>query len=514
MEETTNRKNIIRMIGTDHSLASADVRSAFSLPADVKEAAIALARAKLGASGVVLLATCNRTELWASFDGVEAPARSIVGMGAPNPDDPMLQVMCEMHMVDPAEYAQYFVCRSGDKAVSHLFRVACGLRSAIVAEDQIVSQVKQAIAYSREIGVADSVLEVLFRQAVTAAKQVKSGVRFTRAYATAVDQAIELIGENGLDLRDTTCMVIGNGEYGRLAASSLVERGANVLVTVRQYTHGTVTVPKGCTGVPYADRYEHLKQCQVVMSATTSPHYTLDYDLFVEAHEPGCELMLFDLAIPCDIDPEIAKVPGCCRQDIDSFSTQVGTENKKAIADAQRMLEAGSDEFWDWMARREVMSHTKVPSTIFFPLFVDLGEKRAVFIGGGTIALRRVRTLYPFVGELVVYAPDFSPELEQFADNGVIDLVRATYEPSMLDDADIVFACTNDMQVNDEVWAECKRRGIMVNVCSDRNKCDFYFPGIAQSGNMVVGVSAGGKDHRRVRQLKARIERLLEEEDV
>ena len=514
MDEITNRKNIIRMIGTDHSLASADVRSAFSLPKEVKEAVVSLARAKLGASGVVLLATCNRTELWASFDDVEAPARSIVGMGAPNPDDPMLQVMCEMHMVDPEEYAQYFVCRSGDKAVSHLFRVACGLRSAIVAEDQIVSQVKQAIAYSREIGVADSVLEVLFRQAVTAAKQVKSGVRFTRAYATAVDQAIELIGESGLDLKGATCMVIGNGEYGRLAATTLAERGAEVLVTVRQYTHGAVTVPQGCTGVPYADRYEYIDRCRVIMSATTSPHYTLERESFVECHEPGCELFLFDLAIPCDIDPEIGKLPGCHLRDIDSFSTQVGLENTQAIAAAQKLLDSGMEEFWDWMSRRQAHKSARPPFGAMFPLFFDISDKHAVFVGGGTIALRRVRTLLPFVGDITVYAPEFTPELERFALDGAITLVRKKYEPEVLEGADLVFACTNDRDLNEEICDECKRRHILVNVCSDRFKCDFHFPGVVMSENMVVGVSAGGKDHRRVKQLRARIERLMEEEDV
>ena len=88
------------------------------------------------------------------------------------------------------------------------------------------------------------------------------------------------------------------------------------------------------------------------------------------------------------------------------------------------------------------------------------------------------------------------------------------YDPSVLDGADIAFICTNSNEVNDEVWAECKRRNILVNVCSDRFKCDFYFPGVVQSEGMVVGVSAGGKDHRRVRQLSARIRRLLEEEDL
>ena len=521
MEDKQAREQVVCMVGTDHGLAPAEVRSAFSLPAEVREAVVSLAWAKLGATGVVLLATCNRTELWASFDGVPAPERHVDEHGVPQPDDPLVRMICEMHMLDPREYARYFRCRTGEGAVSHLFHVACGLRSAIMAEDQIVSQVKQAIAYAREIGVADSVLEVLFRQAVTAAKQVKSGVRFTRAYTTAVDQAVALLGEEGVNLDGATCMVVGNGEYGRLAAMTLVEHGANVLVTVRQYTHGTVSIPDGCTGVPYADRYDYVPRCRVVMSATTSPHYTIERDKLQQALDANAEgrdassaIHFIDLAIPHDIDPEVAGVAGCSLRDIDSFATQIGTENAAAIEAAQRLLAAGTDEFWDWMRRRDDHAGVRPPAASLFPLFVDLSEKHAVFVGGGTIALRRIRTLLPFVGDLAVYAPDFSPELERFAADGALTLVRKPYDPSVLDGADIVFACTNSSELNDEVWAECKRRGLLVNVCSDRYKCDFFFPGVVQHDNVVVGVSAGGKDHRRVRQLRTRIERLMCEEDV
>ena len=170
------------------------------------------------------------------------------------------------------------------------------------------------------------------------------------------------------------------------------------------------------------------------------------------------------------------------------------------------------DDFWDWVHRRETMAHERPPAAALFPLFFDISDKHAVFVGGGTIALRRVRTLLPFVGDITVYAPDFSPELERFAIDGAVELVRKPYDPSVLDGADMVFACTNNRELNDEVWGECKRRGILVNVCSDRFKCDFHFPGVAVHENMVVGVSAGGKDHRAVRQLRSRIEQLMEED--
>ena len=517
MDDATSRDNLICMVGTDHGLAPADVRSAFTLPEDVRAAELESIKGAIGATGIVVLATCNRTELWASFDGVEPPARSIGENGVPRADDPMVAALCAAHRLDPADYAHYFVCRAGNDAVGHLFQVACGLRSAIVAEDQIVSQVKQALANARELGVADSCLEVLFRQAVTAAKQVKSGVRFTRAYTTAVDQAIARLEEDDVDLAQSTCMVIGNGAYGRLAASTLAQKGARVMVTVRQYTHGAVRVPSGCEGVPYANRYGYVPGCDVIMSATTSPHYTLVREQFEQAlavREDKRPLHIFDLAIPRDVDPAIAEIGACVVHDIDEFVTEIGQENAKAIEAAQKLLDSGINDFWDWVRRRDVAAHVKPPTSSFFPLFVDWSEKKAVFVGGGTIALRRIRTLLPFVGDIVVYAPDFTPEIERFAADGAVTLVHTEFEPSVLDDADIVFACTNSAEINDEVWAECKRRGVLVNVCSDRFKCDFHFPGIVQRDNVVVGVNAGGKDHRRVKQLRARIDRLMDEEDV
>ena len=504
---------LICMVGTDHVLAPADVRSNFVIPAEKKTDAIQRIRDTLGASGVALVATCNRTELWASFDSTPAPERSVLDSGEPRSDDPLLQALCHAHCLDPVDYARYFRARDDEEAVEHLFHMSCGLRSAIMAEDQVISQVKQTIAFSREHRLADSCLEVLFREAVTAAKNVKSTVRFTRAYGTAVDAAIDKLKQAGFDLSQTTCMVIGNGEYGRLAASTLAQHDADVRVTVRQYTHGYVAIPAGCTPIPYADRYEHLSDCDVVMSATTSPHYTLSAHEF-DMHRNKDGMIVFDLAIPHDVDPAIGNLAGCQVFDIDQFSTNAGIENAQAVEQARIILDNGAHAFWDWVVRRNSPEANQSSGTAFFPLFVDLSSRRAVFVGGGTIALRRVRTLLPFVGDLTVVAPEVSPEIAQLADDGALTWIGKRYYPGCLDGADIVFACTNDSALNDEIWQVAHDNNQLANVCSDRSKCDFYFPGVAQYDNVVVGISAGGKNHRQVRQLRQRIERLLEEEDI
>lgn len=112
-------------------------------------------------------------------------------------------------------------------------------------EDQILTQIKNALALSRENETTDSVLEVLFRRAVTAAKRVKTEVAFSRANGTAMDQAIYMLRHQGFLFDQAVCMVVGNGEMGKLAAQSLQQTGADVTVTIRQYRSGVVEIPQG-----------------------------------------------------------------------------------------------------------------------------------------------------------------------------------------------------------------------------------------------------------------------------
>ena len=101
-------------------------------------------------------------------------------------------------------------------------------------------------------------------------------------------------------------MVIGNGEMGKMAAQTLREAGADVTVTIRQYRSGVVSIPVGCSRINYGERMDYLPECDLVVSATASPNYTLTEELFedVRVERP---MILIDLAVPRDIDPEIRK---------------------------------------------------------------------------------------------------------------------------------------------------------------------------------------------------------------
>jgi len=146
-----------------------------------------------------------------------------------------------------------------------------------------------------------------------------------------------------------------------------------------------------------------------------------------------------------------------------------------------------------------------------FPLFFDLSDKSALVVGGGRIAARRIQTLLPFVGRMTVVAPASVPEVRALADEGKLTLRERAFEPADLDGAFLVLCAANDEAVDESVWRLCRERGLLVNIASDKDKCDFYFPGIARKENVVVGVTAGGKDHRQAREVTEKIRKMLEE---
>lgn len=148
----------------------------------------------------------------------------------------------------------------------------------------------------------------------------------------------------------------------------------------------------------------------------------------------------------------------------------------------------------------------------FFPLFVDLTEKTVVVIGAGKIGTRRAKTLSSFsAGKLVVIAPKAEPEILSLAEENKLKYIEKIYEPEDLSGADLVIAATDREDVNDEVYHDCKRLQIPVNVASDQKKCDFHFPGILEYDGVVLGFNGAGKDHKKVREVREKTEKALKE---
>ena len=330
----------IIMAGIDHNRAALDVRSVFSFTNKKTEQAYAHFREDPEISGCVIISTCNRMEFWLSAaDDAELDPAAL---------------LCSWFGVDEREYMPYFVRRSGREAVDHLFRLAAGLESKIVGEDQIITQVGDALAMAHKCYAADNALEVLFRLAVTAGKRVKTEVTISTADRSVIDTALRMLSKKGITAGGKRCMVIGNGMMGRLSAQTLMDAGADVTVTVRQYHSGVVDIPFGCGRINYDDRLSILPDCDLVVSATSSPNLTLEARR-LEPLGVTKPIIFLDLAVPRDIEAAVGELPWATLYDIDDFNIDLQTDQlKAAMAQAQGILDQEEARFYDWYEGRDV----------------------------------------------------------------------------------------------------------------------------------------------------------------
>ena len=331
----------ISIIVIDHNMAPVDIRARFAFTKKNAGEAMEQMRKKPGINGCVILSTCNRLEVWASVEEGEEVS--------------LYDYLCELKGISDDTWKEYFISRQGREAVEHLFYLTSGLKSQILGEDQILTQVKDALALAREYFAADSVMEVLFRMAVTAGKKIKTEVPFAHGNPSVIHQAVRFLEAQGCTMRGKTCMVIGNGEMGKVAALTLREAGADVTVTIRQYRSGVVNIPQGCKRINYGERMDYLPKCDLVVSATASPNFTLREELFekLELEKP---LILIDLAVPRDIEPEIGKLEGVVLYDMDSFKTeQTPKELQENLEAAGIIVQAQMEEFFQWLDGRDVI---------------------------------------------------------------------------------------------------------------------------------------------------------------
>ena len=147
----------------------------------------------------------------------------------------------------------------------------------------------------------------------------------------------------------------------------------------------------------------------------------------------------------------------------------------------------------------------------YFPLFINLDGQTVTVIGGGKIAARRVKTLLDFGCEILVIAPEICEEMRGFTKNPAVSWIQESYSGTFGIHKPVFVLAAATEQVNLQVVEACRMQGIPVNDASKKERCDFYFPGIAKEGNIVVGVTAGGSDHKGAAALTAEIRDWMKE---
>lgn len=540
----------IRMSGLDWSSAGLSAREALSFTSQQVKALDQALCALDGVEGAVLLSTCNRTEIYLSVsdDALPTPA----------------ELLCRTL---GTELGPYWTHRTGRDAARHLMEVAGGLQSHIWGEDQIISQVKAAIAQAREAESADALLETLFRHAATAGKELKSKLRLSGASASAAQAAVAWLNGQTGQWEDRHALVIGNGEMGRLCARLLSQQGWRVTVTLRTYRHGETVVPYGCSTVPYDGRYEVMDGLDALISATTSPHFTITEQDFSLSSDPP--RFLVDLAVPRDIEPAVGQLPGVRLVNIDDLGETV---ERRLPPQAEEIIEKYLRQLAQWVQYRKAMPalehlkdavqrrvlatagaeaedealvalavgkavdllsgalkehldpqtleaytrkielHTRergknagASAPFRFPLFVDLSGQRCVVVGGGGVACRRAGVLRQFGAQVTLIAPACKnlPEGVEWLERG--------YHTDDLEGCALAVAATDDRAVNRQVGTDARALGIPVSVADAPEECTFFFPAVCTGERLVAGVVSDGTDHHRTARAAKAIRKTLEE---
>ena len=156
----------------------------------------------------------------------------------------------------------------------------------------------------------------------------------------------------------------------------------------------------------------------------------------------------------------------------------------------------------------------------YFPMFIDLSEKRIVIVGGGRVAERRVETLLKFTEDITVISPKVTERLQERVEEAKVrwipeevcgeDKAWGDEMKKFLEGADMVPAATSDSTCNERLMHFCRERGICINVSHRKELCDFYFPAVVVKDNVTVGITSGGLDHAQARRVREQIEDILE----
>lgn len=307
-------RGIITGVSVSHALATVEeVESA--APSEPDEAAATLA-ARAGVTESVVLATCNRAEAYVVTDTADAGHEALADF-AP-------------------EVREGAVTRFGhEEAIRHLMRVACGLESLVIGEDQIIGQVKDSLERGQEQGTIGPVLEEALLKAVHVGERARTETAINEGTVSMGSAAVELAAQEA-DLDGETALVLGAGEMGTLAARALAGAGVDTLyVANRTHTnaeHVAQDVAVDAEAIGLADASAAAAEAAVVVAATGAPNPVLSADDLRET-----DAVCVDIARPRDIDPAAADLPGVVVHDIDDLQAVTEQAHANRRKEARRV---------------------------------------------------------------------------------------------------------------------------------------------------------------------------------
>lgn len=348
----------IYALGLNHTTAPLDVRGKFAFTLDELPPALQGLQAQLSmplqpkpdaAAEVALLSTCNRTELYFSAANEESLA-------------PAIDWLAQTGRVLPSELKRHTYVREHADAARHAFRVASGLDSMVLGETQILGQLKDAVRTADEAGALGTTLHQLFQRSFSVAKEVRSNTEIGAHSVSMAAASVRLASQLFEDLTATRVLFVGAGEMIELVATHFAARKPRQMAIANRTIERGIALAEevGAVTLPLADLPSRLHEFDIVVSCTASTLPIIGLGAVERAVKARRRKPMFmvDLAVPRDIEPEVAHLEDVYLYTVDDLASAVQTAGGKrqaAVAQAEGIIETGVQSFVQWLERRETV---------------------------------------------------------------------------------------------------------------------------------------------------------------
>ena len=338
-------------LGLNHTTAPLDLRGRLAFAPEQLSPALRgfRERLQLAAPEAALVSTCNRTELYVAAE--PADARELVR--------PAVDWLAEQARVSGEQLQSHTYLMENQAAARHAFRVASGLDSMVLGEPQILGQMKQAVREADAAGTLGRTLHQLFQRSFSVAKEVRSSTEIGAHSISMAAASVRLASQLFEDLRETKVLFVGAGEMIELVATHFAAREPKLMaVANRTLERGEALAARfGATSMPLADLPTRLHEFDAVISCTASTLPIIGLGAVERALKARRRRPMFmvDLAVPRDIEPEVAKLSDVYLYSVDDLSTLVQTAGEKrsaAVERAEAIVDAGVQSFAHWLDQR------------------------------------------------------------------------------------------------------------------------------------------------------------------
>jgi len=395
------------VVGVSYKTANIDLRGKFSLN-DTQHHALFLEAQKQKIKDLIVVNTCNRTELYAWVPDSEI----------------LINLLCNHSDGDRKFFEEIGYTLKGEDGINHVFRVGTGLESQILGDFEIIGQIKQSFFRSKKMGLAEGYLEHFINAVINASKRIKTETKISSGATSVAFASVQYILKNTQNISKKNILLFGTGKIGANTCKNLVKHTNNDQITLINRTQSRADKIANKFPVvvkPYSDLTSCIHNADILIVATGAQNSTISKEL-IHNSKP---LLILDLSIPRNVDAKVSEIENVDVVHLDELSqiTDMTIEKrKKHIPKAEVILSETKNEFLNWLKHRKY-----IPALNALKEKIISSEKRdkevKMYLNNCFGFQRKQRFAQKITGQISAYIRENPNQAEE-----TIDLITDVFE--------------------------------------------------------------------------------------